>query len=67
MSKRFPFHFAKDIEFIQEILSRPFLGIQNQGGGNYTVKILKEHAKKNNIGGYSKMNKQELIKMLYFT
>jgi len=66
MLDKFPFHFAKDIEFIQEIIARPFLGIQNQGGGKYTVKMLKELAKKANIKGYYKMNKRELFKMIYF-
>ena len=65
MIGKFPFNFSKDIEFIQEIISRPFLGILNQGGGDkYTVKKLKELAKKNKIIGYYKMNKKNLIKIL---
>jgi hypothetical protein len=67
MAKNFPFPstFTLDIEFIQEIISRPFLGILNQGGAyKYTVKNLKELAKKRKIVGYSKLNKKDLIKLL---
>jgi hypothetical protein len=67
MNKKFPFPqtFTTDFEFLQEILTRPFLGIQNQGGGNKTVKELREFAKLRNITGYSKMNKHNLIKLLF--
>jgi hypothetical protein len=67
MNVKFPFPstFTLDMDFIQEIISRPFLGIRNQGGAyKYTVKNLKELAKKRKIVGYSKLNKKDLIKLL---
>jgi hypothetical protein len=37
IKNKFPWDFQRDVEFISEILSRPFLGILNPGGGGIHI------------------------------
>lgn len=67
MSDKFPFDFPQDIEFIKEIIARPFIGIVNFGGstiqtgkkgGKYIIKDgKKRYVTKSWIKRISGMNK----------